>query len=87
MTDDTTTESDPTSGEVAIPEIGYAAAMAELEAILEEIERDDVDIDVLAEKVRRASELIRSCRHRLQGARVEVEQIVAEMDGVSAVNP
>ena len=30
------------------PEIGYAEALAELEAILEEIEDDAVDVDVLA---------------------------------------
>lgn len=72
-------EQTETPPEDRVPEIGYAAAMSELELILGEIERDDVDIDVLAAKVRRATELIRLCRSRIQGARIEVEQIVAEI--------
>ena len=61
------------------PEIGYAAALAELEAILAEIEDDAVDVDVLATRVRRAAELLRVCRDRIAAARVEVTQIVAEL--------
>ena len=38
----------------APPTIGYADALAELEAILEEIEDDAVDVDVLAARVKRA---------------------------------
>jgi exodeoxyribonuclease VII small subunit len=61
-------------------EIGYADALAELEAILEEIEDDAVDVDVLAARVKRAAELLRVCRARITAARVEVTQIVAELD-------
>ncbi len=39
------------------PGIGYADAMRELTEILDELERDDLDVDVLAERVKRASEL------------------------------
>jgi exodeoxyribonuclease VII small subunit len=62
-------------------DIGYADALAELEAILEEIEDDAVDVDVLAARVKRAAELLRVCRARITAARVEVTQIVAELDG------
>ena len=58
----------------------YAAAMAELEEILAEIEDDTVDVDVLTAKVARAATLIRWCRHRIDGARVDVERIVAGLD-------
>ena len=34
--------------------VGYADAMAELGDILDELERDDLDVDVLAERVKRA---------------------------------
>jgi hypothetical protein len=37
-------------------EIGYAEALKELETILAELERTDVDVDVLASRVERASE-------------------------------
>lgn len=59
---------------------GYAEAVQELESILLELEQDDIDVDLLAERVRRASALIRFCRSRIARARVEVEQVVAELD-------
>jgi exodeoxyribonuclease VII small subunit len=65
--------------------IGYAEAVAELEAILADIERHDVDVDVLGPKVRRAAQLIRVCRDHIGAARVDVEQIVADLDGLTAL--
>jgi exodeoxyribonuclease VII small subunit len=62
------------------PAAGYAAAMAELEQILGDLERADLDVDQLGAKVARAAELIRSCRARISTARLEVEQIVADLD-------
>jgi exodeoxyribonuclease VII small subunit len=59
--------------------IGYAAALAELESILAEIEDDAVDVDVLAARVKRAAELLRVCRDRITAAREEVDQIVADL--------
>ena len=68
--------------------LGYAEAMAELEAILRDLEDGEVDIDHLAGQVRRASELVRHCRGRLVDARIEVTRIVAELDGeVGATDP
>ena len=60
--------------------LGYAAAMAELEQLLVDLERADLDVDQLGAKVARAAELIRSCRARITAARLEVEQIVADLD-------
>ena len=64
----------------ADPSVGYGAAVAELEQILEQLERPDVDIDVLAKQVQRAAELIRMCRNRIASARVEVETVVADLE-------
>ena len=58
---------------------GYAEALAELEAILAELERSDVDVDVLAERVKRAVELIGFCRARIGNARMQIEQVVADL--------
>lgn len=58
---------------------GYAAALAELESILAELERADVDVDVLGAQVKRAAELIAFCRDRISNARLHVEQIVAQL--------
>lgn len=63
---------------------GYAEAVAELEEILSELEADDVDVDRLAEQVRRAADLIELCRGRLDEARVEVTRIVADLDALEA---
>ena len=71
----------------AAPEIGYAEALAELESILEEIEDDAVDVDVLAARVKRGAELLRVCRARIMAAKVEVTQIVAELDPSSTDDP
>ncbi len=61
-------------------ELGYAAAIAELQAIIEDLESDDVDVDVIAAKVQRAAELIRTCRSRIETAEIEVGRIIAELD-------
>ena len=58
---------------------GYAAALAELETILGQLERTDVDVDVLAAQVQRAAELIGFCRDRIGNARLQIEQVVAEL--------
>lgn len=63
-------------------EIGYADAMAELESILDDLEDDDLDVDVLASRVERASTLITLCRDRIGAARVQVERVVASLDAV-----
>ena len=59
----------------------YAAAVDELEAILAELVDDRLDVDQLAERVARAAELIRLCRERIRATRLEVERIVADLDG------
>lgn len=61
-------------------EIGYTAALAELDSILHELDGDEVDVDVLGTRVRRAAELLRICRDRITTARFEVEQVVASLD-------
>jgi exodeoxyribonuclease VII small subunit len=66
--------------------VGYADAMAELDAILDELERDDLDVDVLAERVKRASELIKLCRTRIARAQADVDKIVTDLDSFSADN-
>ena len=65
-------------------DVGYAEALAELESILTEIEDDAVDVDVLAARVKRAAELLRVCRDRITAAKVEVTQIVAELEPEAA---
>ena len=58
----------------------YLQALTELEEILAAIEKEQVDVDELAVKVKRSSELIRLCRARIEAAEIAIEEIVAEMD-------
>jgi len=64
------------------PEPGYGEAMEELEAILAELEGDDLDVDVLAARVQRASELLKTCRARIVRAQQDVDRIVADLEEV-----
>ena len=73
------TEEPPANG-IGTGEPGYAAAMAELEQILEELEGEDPDVDVLAERVERAANLIEICRRRITNASVQVERVVATLE-------
>ena len=60
--------------------LSYADAMEELEAILVDLERDDVDIDHLTERVARAATLIEFCRARIETARLDVTRLVEGLE-------
>ncbi len=59
----------------------YEQAFAELKAIAEAIEDETVAVDVLAEKVKRASYLIRFCQDKLRATESEVNTIIRQMEG------
>ena len=63
-----------------LSKLPYADAMEELEAILAELEREDVDIDHLTERVARAAALIEFCRTRIEAARVDVTRLVEDLE-------
>ena len=67
-------------GEKAAEELAFAEAMEELEAILRRIEEEEIDIDSLAEELRRATELLEVCRGKIRKAEVEVTQIVQSLE-------
>ena len=59
---------------------GYVQAMREVDAIILEIDSNNVDIDVLAEKIKRASFLVAWCNERINATEVVVDEIVADID-------
>ena len=61
-------------------EISYKEAVAEIEEILRKLEEDEPDVDVLSEKVKRVSFLIRYCKEKLQKTETEVSAILKEME-------
>ena len=70
-------KSDPAPSE---PAVSFREAMDELEGILERIEGEEIDIDRLAEELRRAAQLLEICRGKIRKAEVEVTQIVQSLE-------
>lgn len=68
------------------PTPGYADALAELDSILRELEGSDVDVDQLADRVARASELITLCRSKISAAQLRIEQVTADLDAAADQN-
>lgn len=60
--------------------ITYKSAVAEIEQILELMEREELDVDEMSEKVKRVSELIRICRQKLLQTQEEVEKVLKEIE-------
>jgi exodeoxyribonuclease VII small subunit len=58
----------------------YEEAYNELALIAKEIENESVSVDVLAKKVKRASELITFCQTKLKSTEAEVNKIIAQME-------
>jgi exodeoxyribonuclease VII small subunit len=60
--------------------VSYNESMAEVEEILEKIENEELDVDDLAEKVKRVSVLLKICKDKLMKTNEQVEQILKEME-------
>ncbi len=75
-----------TESESDTPTLGYADALAELDAILRELEGSDVDVDRLAERVSRASELIALCREKINTADLQIRQVTVDLDAAADVD-
>ncbi len=65
---------------MAAKKISYSEAMSEIEEILEKIENEELDVDQLAEKVKRVSTLLKTCKDKLTKTNEQVEQILKEME-------
>lgn len=55
----------------------YTEAASELENILRELENDQLDVDQVVERVKRAQELLAHCRDKVAGAKAAVSQVLA----------
>ncbi len=59
-------------------EIKYEAAFAELQAIVRKMENDELDIDQMSEQLKRAQELIKLCKDKLNKTDEEIKKILTE---------
>ena len=60
-------------------EIKYTEAYAELEEIVGEIENGEISVDELAEKVKRAAQLIKVCKEKLTSTEADVGKILKDL--------
>ncbi len=61
-------------------EISYTDAFEELQTIVSEIEKGEITVDVLSEKVKRATKLIGICQHKLTATEEDVNTILKELE-------
>lgn len=58
----------------------YQQAFNEIQEILEKIEKGNISIDELSEKVKRAAELMEICKHKLYSTEEDVQKILDKMN-------
>ena len=56
--------------------MNYTEAMAEIEKILGRLRSEEMNVDGLAAEVKRATELIASCKARLRKAEADVNKVL-----------
>ena len=59
-------------------ETKYEAAYAELQGIVRQMEGEEMDIDQMAEAVKRAQTLIKVCKDKLTKTDAEIRKILAD---------
>ena len=59
-------------------EMKYEKAYAELQTIVRQMENDELDIDQMAEQLKRAQELIKTCKDKLTKTDEEIKKILAD---------
>jgi exodeoxyribonuclease VII small subunit len=59
----------------------YSEAVKRLEEILENVDRSDVGIDELADLVKEASDLIKTCRSILTSTEQNVQESLEDLEG------
>ena len=56
----------------------YAEAMARLEAIVNQIDKNELDIDQLADKIKEANGIVAFCKEKLTRAEQDVEKMLSD---------
>jgi exodeoxyribonuclease VII small subunit len=65
---------------MAVKKITYTEAFNQLQEILKQIESGEPDVDELAEKVKKAAELIKICKSKLYETESEIEKILEDLE-------
>ena len=67
-------------------EILYKDTFKELQEIVNDIERGQISVDELSEKVRRAATLIKICKEKLTSTEEDVNKIILELEELNNEN-
>ena len=62
-----------------MPNITYTEAFEELKEIVDQLENDNISVDELTEKMKRATVLMKICRDKLTKTEEEVNKTIAEL--------
>lgn len=65
---------------MAKKDFSYNEALAEIETIMQNIESEAPDVDMLTEKVKRVSLLIKMCKEKLRKTEDEIQKILDDME-------
>ena len=60
----------------------YGTAMEELQQLMEEIESNQLDIDQLMSKVKKASVLIKYCKEQLTKTNEELQKVLDDIEEI-----
>ena len=58
----------------------YTEAFEELQSIVSDIEKGEISVDELSEKVKRAALLIKACKTKLTSTEEDVNRILKELE-------
>ena len=65
---------------MAKKEESYNEAIEKLRRIVAEIDKDELDVDLLSEKVKEASRLIKLCKEKLYKVDTDVRNVLEELE-------
>ncbi len=60
--------------------ISYAEAIKQIEEILDKIESEELDVDELSNKVKKAADLLKLCKMKLHETEEDIRKILDEME-------
>lgn len=58
----------------------YQVAFDELQSIVQQLESGSTSVDELSVKIKRASELIKTCKDKLHTTEMDVQQILKDLE-------
>ena len=65
---------------MAQQKFNYSKSLKEIEEIVKQIESGELDVDKLADKVKKATELIEQCRKKLRTTEEDLDRILKDQD-------